>query len=687
MEKNKLDVAISDNFKKMTVKAIFSIVLFVIVYLLLIVGAIALTILFGYIGLFVIAARPSFLTIVLGAGIISIGLLIFIFLIKFLFTKHVTDRSHLVEIKRTDEPKLFALVEEIVKEVNTDFPKKIYLSAEVNASVFYDSSFWSMFLPIRKNLQIGLGLMNSITTDECKAILAHEFGHFSQRSMKVGSYVYNVNQIIYNMLFDNQSYQSLVQAWASISGYLTFFVSIAVGIVQGIQKILRKMYEIVNVNYLGLSREMEFHADAVAANIAGSKPMVNALLRLDLADNALNAVLSFYESKIKVAQKTENLFTQHQHVMAFLGKENDLGFENNLPKVDLQYTKRFNKSKLVITNQWASHPSIEDRVAELTKLGIDLGEHDNTLAIHLLQDPERTSAQLTAKIFSKVEYKEEVSSLSDEAFSADYHSKFNEQTFSKVFNSYYDNKNPSVLDLESITAATNNLSMQDVFSNDAVDLVYHSIALENDVATLKQLSTEEVSIKSFDYDGIKYAIKDAPTVLIDVEKQAAEQKEKIKEVDTHIYAHFLSLAQKTDKEDKLKSAYQAYIGYEKDFQSKVELFTKMVNAVQFTHQTNAFEIIEQNMDRLKLEEKPFKEQIQTIIETTCYQSVLTEETKENLTKYTSKNWLYFIRPKYDDDALNVLFNAINGYQEVIYKAYFKIKKELLQVFEELAISK
>ncbi len=687
MEKHKLDVAISDNFKKMTVKAIFSIVLFVIVYLLLIVGAIALTILFGYIGLFVIAASPSFLTIVLGVGIISIGLLIFIFLIKFLFTKHVTDRSHLVEIKRTDEPKLFALVEEIVKEVNTDFPKKIYLSAEVNASVFYDSSFWSMFLPIRKNLQIGLGLMNSITTDECKAILAHEFGHFSQRSMKVGSYVYNVNQIIYNMLFDNQGYQSLVQAWASISGYLTFFVSIAVGIVQGIQKILRKMYEIVNVNYLGLSREMEFHADAVAANIAGSKPMVNALLRLDLADNALNSVLSFYDSKIKVAQKTENLFTQHQHVMAFLGKENDLGFENNLPKVDLHYTKRFNKSKLVITNQWASHPSIEDRVAELTKLGIDLGEQDNTLAIHLLQDPERTSAQLTAKIFSKVEYKEEASNLSDEAFSADYHSKFNEQTFSKVFNSYYNNKNPSVLDLESITAATNNLSMQDVFSNDAVDLVYHSIALENDVATLKQLSTEEVSIKSFDYDGIKYSIKDAPTVLVDVEKQAAEQKEKIKEVDTHIYAHFLSLAQKTGKEDKLKSAYQAYIGYEKDFQSKVELFTKMVNAVQFTHQTNAFEIIEQNMDRLMLEEKPFKEQIQTIIETTFYQSLLTEETKENLTKYTSKNWLYFIRPKYDDDALNVLFNAINGYQEVIYKAYFKIKKELLQVFEELAISK
>ena len=50
--------------------------------------------------------------------------------------------------------KLFSLIEEIVVKVNTDFPKKIYLSTEVNAAVFYDSSFWSMFFPIKKNLLI-----------------------------------------------------------------------------------------------------------------------------------------------------------------------------------------------------------------------------------------------------------------------------------------------------------------------------------------------------------------------------------------------------------------------------------------------------------------------------------------------------------------------------------------------------
>jgi hypothetical protein len=67
------------------------------------------------------------------------------------------------------------------------------LFGDVNASVFYDSSFWSIIFPIRKNLQIRLGLVNKIIEQELKAILAHEFGCFSQRSTKVGSFVYDVN--------------------------------------------------------------------------------------------------------------------------------------------------------------------------------------------------------------------------------------------------------------------------------------------------------------------------------------------------------------------------------------------------------------------------------------------------------------------------------------------------------------
>ncbi len=158
-----------------------------------------------------------------GSRLAATGLFVFYFIIKFLFKKHINDRSYLTEIKRSDEPELFKMIDEIVQEAETNFPKKVYLSNDVNASVFYDSSFWSMFFPIQKNLTIGAGLINTTTKQELKAILSHEFGHFSQRSMKVGSYVYNVNQIIFNLVNDDASYRNSLEKFASFSSYFTLF--------------------------------------------------------------------------------------------------------------------------------------------------------------------------------------------------------------------------------------------------------------------------------------------------------------------------------------------------------------------------------------------------------------------------------------------------------------------------------
>jgi hypothetical protein len=128
----------------------------------------------------------------------------------------------------------------------------------VNASVFYDSSFWSMFLPIQKNLTIGMGLINTTTKQELKAILSHEFGHFSQRSMKVGSYVYNVNQIIFNLVNDDESYRNSVEKFASVSGYFSIFAALAFFFTGKIKWILVKMYNFVNIRHMALSEKWSF---------------------------------------------------------------------------------------------------------------------------------------------------------------------------------------------------------------------------------------------------------------------------------------------------------------------------------------------------------------------------------------------------------------------------------------------
>ncbi|MDQ3190082.1 MAG: M48 family metallopeptidase, partial [Bacteroidota bacterium] len=216
---NKEIITPSPEFKKKALHTLGSIFIFALVYIVLMTLALLLTIAASWAGLSLIIAFPKFYTLMIGGGLIGLGLMVSYFMVKFIFSKNVVDRSGLIEIHERDQPVLFSFIKEIANETMTNFPKKIYLSPEVNASVFYDSSFWSMFFPVRKNLIIGLGLVNSITISELKAVLAHEFGHFSQRSMKIGSYVYNVNKIIYNLLYENDDYGKTISEWSNISGF------------------------------------------------------------------------------------------------------------------------------------------------------------------------------------------------------------------------------------------------------------------------------------------------------------------------------------------------------------------------------------------------------------------------------------------------------------------------------------
>ena len=201
----------SSQFKKEVFSVILSILLFFLVYLLLVAGAIALAIGCAYLGFFIVVNVPRVFTLLIGLALVLFGLLIVYFLFKFLFSSNKVDRSNLYEIKRADEPTLFEFIDRVNQETQSPKPKKIFLSNEVNAYVFYNSSFWSMFLPTKKNLAIGLGLVNALNLSEFKAVLAHEFGHFSQKSMKAGSYVYNVNKVIYSMLYENEEFERNVE--------------------------------------------------------------------------------------------------------------------------------------------------------------------------------------------------------------------------------------------------------------------------------------------------------------------------------------------------------------------------------------------------------------------------------------------------------------------------------------------
>ncbi|GAB3661719.1 hypothetical protein GCM10028791_36450 [Echinicola sediminis] len=673
----KHDIKLSPQFKAQTAKAVITIALFAFTYLMILILAMVLTALCIYGGVMLIVTYPRIVTIGLGIGLGSLGVFVLIFLLKFIFKSHKVDRSHLYEITRTDEPKLFELIDELVDEIGTSFPKKVYLSSDVNAAVFYDSSFWSMFLPVKKNLQIGLGLVNTVTNSELKAILAHEFGHFSQKTMKLGSHVYNVNQVIFNMLYENDSYDKLVGRWADASGYFAIFVVLAVKITQAIQWVLRKMYEVVNKSYMGLSREMEFHADEIAANVTGNAPLKSSLLRMNLADHSLTEVLSFYEEKIPENLKSSNVFREQQYVLDFLARYNDMPIENNLPKVAADEWGKFNKSKLVIKNQWASHPSIEDRIARLEKSNISFSEVSHNPANEIFVDIENTQQKLTTKMFREVKYTGEVSVMSLERFQEAYENDFNKNTFSKIYNAYYDNKSPSFFDVDSTYNTEDELTLEGLFSDQKVDLVYTSFALQNDIQTLAEISSKTIPTKTFDYDGRKYRRKES-------QKLAAKLKLELEKIDTQIKEHdirifkFFSKQEDTSKgAGKLKELYRAFFSFDQVFDKKYEVYTKLSKELAFVSETTPTDEIRDNFRRIISLEEQLKEEIKELLQDGGYAAEITKEIRENFELYLSKQWKYFGNETYFEENLEVLFAAMNNYAYLMSRGYFLLKKKLL----------
>ncbi|MEJ7766587.1 MAG: M48 family metallopeptidase [Chitinophagaceae bacterium] len=673
-----MNIHISADFKKMASKAILAIALFIVTYLVLIILAVALTIGFGYAGLMLIVFKPMVLTLMLGIGMMSVGVFILLFLFKFITKKHTVDRSHLREITSKDEPVLFELIHQVVTEVDTEFPKKVYLSSEVNAAVFYNSSFWSMIFPVRKNLQIGVGLINSVTASELKAILAHEFGHFSQRSMKVGSYVYNVNQVIYNLLYENESYGEILGSWANASKYFKMFAQLAVKIIQGIQWILRKVYVVVNLKYMALSREMEFHADEVAANVTGPTPMISALLRLGLADQSYTWVLDYYSRQVDRSVKTNNVYEQQGWLMNFIAAENNMALESGLPHVSKEDMSRFNNSKLVIKDQWASHPSTEERVEHLKNLKIPEKEVNNALASSLFSDKNAVQEAFTEKFFKPIKYETTPSIETTERFIDDYKRTFNEGNFSKVYNGYYDIKDiaPDVPN----AAADETISgpIHELFSDAIVDLINTANSLESDIASLKQIAEGETGIKTFDYDGQRYTVNDAGDLVVRLVEELKELKTRIENHDSKIHTFFRYLARQQGNEQEFIAKYAIYNKEKEDFDRRLVLYNKMIDETQFLQHTTSYDTIEQNFEKLLPMEKELKMEIGSILVNEKHQRNLTDEIKAIFENYLDNERSYFSRPEYNQQAIDRLYAGITNFYTVISNTLFDTKKSLLE---------
>jgi len=673
-----MKVQVSASFKKHARKTILSIFVFAFTYIFLLLFAIGITIGFTFLGLLVFTSKPMFLTAIACIGLFASGLTVLFFLIKFIFASTKVDTDHLTEITEHDEPELFLLIHQIVSEVDTSFPKKIFLSHDVNASVFYDSSFWSMFLPIRKNLQIGVGLINAVTQQELKAILAHEFGHFSQKSMKVGSYVYHVNQIIYNMLYKNESLDNIFEKWGNVSGYSAIFIGISVFIIQQIQNILKYLYKYVNLNYLALSREMEFHADEIAAHVAGSKALADSLLRLGFANHALNYIFNFYDGKISENIRSNNIYHEQNCLMLLLAERSRYRVQEGFPQIELATLKKYDKSKLNLENQWASHPTDEERVKALWKLDIIKNNVSNEPAIALLSNGAAIADQISEKLFSHIQYQQVPATLNLSEFKDNFESQINRYTIDPKFNDFYDYNNPLLKGDLATAEELEELTFDELFADRKIESLYELNSLKSDKHIVEAIQKGDIKLKTFDYDGKKYRDIDADELLIKIENDILDITRQVDSYNYQIHHYFLRLSIAQERKEEFDQKYDDFEAFHKTFDESQMIYDDMNENTAFFFQTLPFGEIEARVSDLKRREVSFKKRLSKLLSLQeNIQPPMDATLLSTLNKYINTDLLYFNVDEYKEENLQILLQAIAEYKRLLDDIYFSKKKTYL----------
>ncbi|MBB4805414.1 Zn-dependent protease with chaperone function [Chryseobacterium defluvii] len=666
---------ISSVYKSKLASAIVSVLIFFTLYFVLILISLLLIFLLGYGAVKILAFDINTFTIIAAIGLFSIGLFVFYFLIRFIFSNPHYDKSHLIEITRNHQPELFAVIDGIVLETNVQAPKKVFLSPDVNASVSYDSIFWSMFLPAKKNLTIGIGLINSTSVGELKTILAHEFGHFSQKSMKVGGYVNQAEKIIFETVYNNKNYEAFILEGSGYAAF-KFFGLISIGFISVFQFILKSVSNFLFKNHASLQREMEYHADAISTYITNPKEQVSCLLRLELSQSALDNSLLFYTNS-EQKYLPENLYENQSSLMKIISEKNNHSYENGLPKVDAEDIKRYNKTKIEIEDQWASHPDIDKRIEKIWKNNTKNCLENNDLAKNIVHGFDNICKILTNKYLTLYHIKNVGKVIDDKEFVSLYLEKYPYQTMNTHFNGYYERHHPVLENIDAIINTTDqHIKADGFFSDKNVSLVHEKIGIENDLNTLNYLIANPKVIKTFKYNGALYKTKDSENLIPELSQNLENVKAILAENDRQIFLYFYSNAD-TQNKTVLADKYRKFAIIDREYDEFHGSINEFIKHIQFMTTQLPFDQIRKYRAVLLNQEKPFKKKLNEFLEISSYKDLLTEQHQNVLKQFIDSEYIYFNNDHYIQKEVNAVFTLVNEYQTILNKIYLDFKEELL----------
>jgi len=172
-----------------------------------------------------------------------------------------------IELRREQAPRLFALVDELTAALGAPRFHHVLLDDEYNAAVAQVPRLGPLGWH-RNYLVLGLPLMQALSPEQFRAVLAHELGHLSGNHGRFGGWIYRVRQTWFQLL------SRLEQEGRWGSGlFVKFFNWYA---------------PYFNAYSFVLARRHEYEADEAAARLTSPRTAAEALMTVEVKGSYLS---------------------------------------------------------------------------------------------------------------------------------------------------------------------------------------------------------------------------------------------------------------------------------------------------------------------------------------------------------------------------------------------------------------
>jgi Zn-dependent protease with chaperone function len=455
-----------------------------------------------------------------------------VFMIKALvFVKH-GGKSDDTEITAAQQPELFAFIHRLADEAGAPRPHRVYLSPRVNAAVFYDLSILNLLFPSKKNLEIGLGLVNVLTLGEFKAVIAHEFGHFAQRTMAVGRWVYIGQQIAAHIVAKRDALDRFLQGLSGFDFRIAWIGWILRLIVWSIRSLVETVFNGVLMAQRALSRQMEMQADLVAVSLTGSDALIHALARIQVADDAWTRAIAFANTELSKDRAINDIFAiQSRAMFHFANVFNDAAYGNPppLPLANPEKHRVFKAAMAQPPQMWSSHPLNHEREENAKRVYVS-APIDTQSAWAVFKDPAAVREQATAQLMPTRQLTLAPAAESLAAFDKEYDREFFKRRYCGAY-----------LGRSAVRGATR---IEDLYGNASADDLksLYPDSLAADLEQLRSIAQEKLTLENLQSGALQApegVIRHRGNVLSakELPQAIAEIVAEMNEVETRVSAH------------------------------------------------------------------------------------------------------------------------------------------------------